>query len=65
MSKTHSSAASKTRVRSSLMQQQEVKKKFDRYQVLDWMEEEGLFYEGLVDGEEGAAFDEELGLSLH
>ena len=49
-----------------MMQQQEVKKKFDRYQVLDWMEEEGLFYEGLADGGEGARFDEELGLlSLH
>jgi len=29
------------------------------------MEEEGLFYEGLAVGGEGAAFDEELGLSLH
>ena len=47
------------------MQQQEVKKKkFDRYQVLDWMEEEGLFCEGLVEDEEGATCDEESELKL-
>ena len=63
VSKTRSSAASKTTAHSSWRELEEVKKKFD-CQVLAWKEEEeGLFCEGSADDGEEAACDEESELS--